>query len=578
VHVRGHRERLRPALRVGAGTPAIAVLGVVVLLLVLAGGVAQLLAERSLANRLQRADAHAQRAEALSLGRVLVNGRAGAPVARGRLAQLLSIAVNRPGTEGAALIDDAGRVVTSAGVRPVAGRDGASVVRLDAGTRRYSYVVARSSIAPGQLDEVATILLALCTLLLVAALGLRRGRLDPAAALGAGRTMRAELRRAVAHAARHVEPLSLVLLHAEHRLSRGLRARVAAVLDDGRLGDRPFCVGPDALAVLLPRTGIDGAVEVARRFSYRLANAGAPVRAAAGALQPGQDADQLHAAVEALLRDELDAGPGAVLVPADRSRALDAVLELADLTCHYQPIWHLDSGTLLAVEALARLPEEHGFEGPAHAFDVAEHTGRVHELDVLCVTRALEGAEELPQGAALFVNVAPQTLDRDGGGESWLADAVTSAGLRPEQVVVEVTERMGARTDGVLRGIEQLRAAGLRVAIDDVGIGNSGLEMLRRVRPDFVKIDRAVVRDAPHDPGARAVLVAIAAFATETGACVIAEGIEDDGVLDLVRGVDGDAWPGGPRIQAGQGFGLGRPLPEMPSGQAPRRTLAAMTG
>jgi EAL domain-containing protein (putative c-di-GMP-specific phosphodiesterase class I) len=84
------------------------------------------------------------------------------------------------------------------------------------------------------------------------------------------------------------------------------------------------------------------------------------------------------------------------------------------------------------------------------------------------------------------------------------------------------------------------------------------------VRPDFVKIDRTVVVEAQHDRGARAVLAAITAFAAQTGAYVIAEGIEDDSVLDLVRDADGSMGHQSPRIDGGQGYRLGRPAPVMP--------------
>jgi EAL domain-containing protein (putative c-di-GMP-specific phosphodiesterase class I) len=113
----------------------------------------------------------------------------------------------------------------------------------------------------------------------------------------------------------------------------------------------------------------------------------------------------------------------------------------------------------------------------------------------------------------------------------------------------------------------------MRIAIDDVGVGNSGLEMLRRARPDFVKIDRSVVSEARHDPGARAVLAAIATFAAETGAHVIAEGIEDDEILELVSDADGTLGRRGPRIDAAQGYRLGRPAPGMPDAQ-PEPALA----
>jgi EAL domain-containing protein (putative c-di-GMP-specific phosphodiesterase class I) len=402
---------------------------------------------------------------------------------------------------------------------------------------------------------------------------LRRVRRTPVHQLAPHAALPGELARATAHATRHVEALSLILLRADGRLRRRRLERVARILHDGRLGDRAFRAGPGVFAILLPRTGLEGAVEVANRLTHRLSRAGVPLRAAAGSLQPGQDAAALYADVQTTLDAApatgmpavSDPGGELVLVAPDRARALDAVLAERDLTCHYQPIWHLRSGDLLAVEALARVPGEHGFDGPAQAFDVAEQSGRVHELDTLCVQRALEGADRLPEGAALFVNVAPQTLDRDADGDPWLAEAVERSGLCPSQVVVEVTERVGVATDTVLRSIEHLRAAGLRIAIDDVGVGNSGLEMLRRVRPDFVKIDRSVVKEARHDAGARAVLAAIATFASETGAFVIAEGVEDDDVLDLISDAAGTLGLRGPCIDAAQGYRLGRPAPGMPA-------------
>ena len=188
---------------------------------------------------------------------------------------------------------------------------------------------------------------------------------------------------------------------------------------------------------------------------------------------------------------------------------------------------------------------------------------------MLCATEALRRAgRELPDGALLFLNVAPQTLDRDARGD-WLIGAIAEAGIALERVVVEVTARVGPRGAAVAAAIARLREHGLRVAIDDVGSGTSGLEMLRRTHPDFVKIDRSVVAAAADtDTDARAVLLAVAAFATQTEAYVIAEGIEDGAALDLVKTL-GERVGAGLRVDGGQGFGLGRPDPYMPTALAP---------
>ena len=181
---------------------------------------------------------------------------------------------------------------------------------------------------------------------------------------------------------------------------------------------------------------------------------------------------------------------------------------------------------------------------------------------------ALRSAAELPPDALLFLNIAPQTLDLDAD-DDWLLRAVTDAGLDPGRVVVEVTERFGGRIASVLKSLRRLRAQGFQLALDDVGTGNSGLEMLREVGAEFVKLDRSVVAGAPVEANARAVLMAMAMFARQTGAYVIAEGIEDGTVLDYVRTIDETI----PRdiatmIQGGQGYGLGRPSPTVPASGA----------
>jgi len=135
--------------------------------------------------------------------------------------------------------------------------------------------------------------------------------------------------------------------------------------------------------------------------------------------------------------------------------------------------------------------------------------------------------------------------------------------------VIEVTERFGGRTAGVLERLRRLREQGFKLALDDVGTGNSGLEMLREVGADFVKLDRSIVAGAPEQSNARAVLLAMATFAAQTGAYVIAEGIEDDALLEFVRTIE-DTLPreAATMIQGGQGYGLGRPSPTVPAADA----------
>ena len=173
--------------------------------------------------------------------------------------------------------------------------------------------------------------------------------------------------------------------------------------------------------------------------------------------------------------------------------------------------------------------------GPGEAFEIADSIGRGHELDAVCRRATLRVAGELPKGALLFLNVSPQTLEHDALAGDSLVLAVRGAGFEPDQVVLEITERTDARKELLIPEAARLRALGFLLALDDVGAGNAGLEMLRALPVDFIKIDRAVVASAVEDRSARAVMLAIMAFARESGSFVIAEGIETEAMLELAR-------------------------------------------
>ena len=127
-----------------------------------------------------------------------------------------------------------------------------------------------------------------------------------------------------------------------------------------------------------------------------------------------------------------------------------------------------------------------------------------------------------------------------------------------------MTERFGGRAASVVKCLRRMKAQGFRIALDDVGTGNSGLAMLRDVGADYVKVDRAIVAASATEPAARAVLLAMATFADRTGAIVIAEGIEDEETLEYLRTLDRTDLSDTSLIQAGQGYQLGRPSPLMP--------------
>jgi diguanylate cyclase (GGDEF)-like protein len=396
------------------------------------------------------------------------------------------------------------------------------------------------------------------------------------------RAFEGDLENAVASVARHRTALTIAVFDIDdfkflndrygHPHGDTLLVRVAELLHQGRAEDRAYRVGGDEFAVILPHTDPDGGRVLAERLVRQLRDVGVNVSIGLASTRPGHHADGLRAEADAALYEVKRRGGGLVthyedirdevaITDASKKRAVRRLLDEKSLSTVYQPIWDLEDGRLVGIEALSRPDVAYGLDGPAEAVDVAEQLGLVHGLDVLFATSALDSAPTLPEGAKLFLNLCPQTLDIDAYGDDWLIDAVERNGLAPSDVVVEITERFGGRIASVIKSLHRLREQGFGLALDDVGTGNSGLEILRKVSPDFVKLDRSIVAAAEADSTARAVMLAIASFAHQTDAFVIAEGIEDDATLDFLRRIDSSELWSGTVIQGGQGFRLGRPEP-----------------
>ncbi len=414
---------------------------------------------------------------------------------------------------------------------------------------------------------------------------LQRATRDGLTDLPNQRAYQDEFPQAVASAVRYGDPLALALLDVDdfkqindrhgHPHGDVILQRVATVMRAGRPGDRPYRIGGDEFAMLLAHADADGARTVARRLRRDLSEAGVEVSIGVSALRAGIAPETLRAEADSALYEAKRRGGGrvahfedirdsVVVTSAEKKEAVRRLIEEGRVTSVFQPIWNLQNESLLGVEALMRPDPSYGLSGPAEAFDVAEQLGRVHPLDVLCIHSALRSAPALDPGVLLFLNLAPLTLDLDAENGDWLRHALEEVGYSPQDIVIEVTERIGGRTASVIKSLNRLREQGFRLAIDDVGTGNSGLEMLRQIDAEFVKIDRSIVVAAAQEPGARAVLMAMATFAHQTGAFVIAEGIEDVETLQFLREIDRREVHVEAVIQGGQGFELGRPSPRLP--------------
>ncbi|MBV9413074.1 MAG: EAL domain-containing protein [Acidimicrobiia bacterium] len=204
----------------------------------------------------------------------------------------------------------------------------------------------------------------------------------------------------------------------------------------------------------------------------------------------------------------------------------------------YQPIVHLDTGSIAGVEALCRFVDGRSTE---FWFKECERRGTATALDLRIIERALADLPLLP--GYLSVNLSPSTL-RDPR----LTDLLLSPGVPADRIVVEVTEH--ARVADYLeaqRVLGALRRAGIRVAVDDAGAGYSTFRHILQLRPDIIKMDQSITRDIDTDPARRALATALVIFAGEVGASVVAEGVETESELRALAAAG---------IYRGQGFAL----------------------
>ena len=234
---------------------------------------------------------------------------------------------------------------------------------------------------------------------------------------------------------------------------------------------------------------------------------------------------------------------------------LGEVLAAGAVRSVYQPILDLDSGLVVAYEALARGPQG-PLATPDALFAAAREQGRLAELDAACRTAAFRGAVEqgLPAPLTLFVNVEPEVLDSAPLDDLLAIASAAPGGLR---VVLEITERaLAVRPADLLRTVERVRALGWGVALDDVGAEVLSLAFMPLLRPDVVKLDLRLVQDRP-GPQIAEIMNAVNAYAERSGALILAEGIETPDHLRTARAL-------GARL--GQGWLLGRPGPGATAG------------
>lgn len=221
------------------------------------------------------------------------------------------------------------------------------------------------------------------------------------------------------------------------------------------------------------------------------------------------------------------------------------------LDIHYQPILNFRTGEILGWEALARGPGDGHFHRPAALFHFAEEFGCIFALEQLCRELSIQRFGPRSADQKLFINIHPRTLSDPDFRSGKTLQFVREAGYRPEHFVLEITERHNVRDFGLFhKTLDHYRRQGFLVALDDVGVGHSGLWSVAEIRPDFIKMDMSLIRGIDANPVKRALMEAFVSFADKIDCKVVAEGIETRTELSCLMSIG---------VHFGQGFYLARP-------------------
>jgi len=401
---------------------------------------------------------------------------------------------------------------------------------------------------------------------------LEAAQCDHLTGLGNRRAFHERLDAEVQRARRHDRSLSLLLVDVDrlkfvndargHIAGDAVLERVATLVHNScRREDGVYRIGGDEFALVLPETSAEEASIVAERIRVGVergrvaADATRDVTVSIGASSlpdHGLTVDELFERADTALYQVKRSGRNAVCAATSWEPAgagvrfgidVHAVIEKSLLVTAYQPIVDLSTQHVIGWEAFCRLDPAFGTAPTSTLFRAASMLGLTEPLDRACRAAAIDGAAGLDDHALLFVNVSPSALATREFDVDELVRVVHGAGLRSDQIVVEVTDHERVPAPLFVENMRACQSAGLRLSLDDFGDTATDLDVVASLPFDFVKIDVRVIRG--DEDLRRRLVLGLLVVAREVGARLLAEGVETAAEL----GVVGDLG-----FEAAQGF------------------------
>lgn len=217
---------------------------------------------------------------------------------------------------------------------------------------------------------------------------------------------------------------------------------------------------------------------------------------------------------------------------------LTTLAEPGHLQPRFQPIFRLNGrvNQVHSIEALVRGPAGTNFEQADILFDYVRRKHAEPLVDRICLSAICTAAASLPSNFRLNVNVHATTLGQNPEFAAFFEKETARHGLALHRFTVEIVEHSPTRNiPAMLHNIAALRESGVRIALDDVGLGQSNYRMMLDCHPDYFKLDAYFIQGLCVDPKRRAVVESVATLAEALGSSVIAEGAESLGDLGALE-------------------------------------------
>ncbi len=222
-------------------------------------------------------------------------------------------------------------------------------------------------------------------------------------------------------------------------------------------------------------------------------------------------------------------------------------VSLPPFTMAFQPMVDVQDFRIDAYEALVRGPDDQ----TAGSILSQVNADNLYAFDQACRVRAIELAARLGMDRQLSINFLPNAVYEPRACIRATLDAAARTGFDPHRLTFEIVETEDvADTAHLLRIITEYRKQGFKIALDDFGTAHSGLTRLADLRPDIVKLDRAVVRDCDRDQTRLAIVRNMVVLAAEIGVKLVVEGAERAAEVAALRAVG---------VRYIQGFYFARP-------------------